>query len=94
MRLKQKPSNKTHRRYLLIENSEEEEIKKIILDYIGILGWAKADPIFVKDNKLRKKVLILAVERKSVEDIRASFELCNEKVKIIKVSGTLKGLER
>ena len=85
--LKQKSSQQLKRRYILFSSSDKERIKNILLDYLGILGWAKASPIFVEDN-------ILAVSNKSVDDIRASFELSNERIRIIRVSGTLKGLSK
>ena len=91
MRLKQKPSAKIHRRYLLISGSKKE-IERVILEYIGVLGWSKAVPVWVSDKKFKETVL--AVERKSLEDIRASFELAETKSKILKVSGTLKGLSK
>lgn len=90
MKLKLKPSARLKRRYLLIESPSKNEIEKIILDYIGILGWAKAAPQFVETEKN----FILAVERKSLNDIRASFELSPAKIKILRVSGTLKGLTK
>ena len=69
----------------MFKGGTKDKVEKIILDYIGILGWAKASPVFVKGT-------ILSVECKSVNDIKASFELCKENIEIIKVSGTLKGL--
>ena len=66
-------------------------IEKTILDYVGILGWAKAEPIFVKQSGDN---IILAVERKSLNDIRAAFELSKDGMKIIRVSGTIKGLDK
>lgn len=92
MRLKQKPSNKLHRRYLLIQGSDKNTIERVILDYVGILGWAKSNPIFVHDSELNEKGIVLAVDRKSLDDIRGAFEISNEKIKILRVSGTLKGL--
>ena len=86
MKIKIKPSARIKRRYLLFKGGTKSEIEKVILDYIGILGWAKASPVFVKSN-------ILAVERKMVEDIKASFELCKKDIEIKKTSGTLKGLK-
>ncbi len=94
MKLKQKASAKMHRRYLLISGVEKKLIEKIILDYMGILGYASAAPVFVNDKNLGDENIILAVERKALENIRASFEMCNEKVKILRVSGTLKGLKK
>ena len=91
MKVKVKPSAKVNKRYLLIEGSKKD-IEKAILDYIGILGWAKASPNFVKDFKEGKT--ILAVDRKSVNDVRAALEISKEKIEIIRVSGTLKGLRK
>ena len=79
------------RRYLLIEAKNKEEVEKVIIDYIGILGWAKAVPFFVET---KKEGIVLAVERKSLNDVRAAFELCKENIKVIRVSGTLKGLDK
>lgn len=77
-----KPSQRENRRYLLAEGNREN-IEKAILDYIGILGWAKASPIFVKN--------ILSISRKEVDNVRAALAVAGIKVK--RVSGTLKGLE-
>lgn len=89
MKMKQKPSAKIKRRYILLSASSKHEIEKAILDYIGIIGWAKAAPFFVenKDNKI-----ILAVERSSLNNVRAALEISPYKIKILKVSGTLKGI--
>jgi len=89
--LKLKPSMKIKRRYLLINAESKEKVEKAILDYIGILGWAKAVPFFVKSDGNK---IILAVSRESLNDVRASFELCKESINVLRVSGTLKGLEK
>jgi RNase P/RNase MRP subunit POP5 len=89
MKLKIKPSAKINKHYLLIEAKSKKEVEQIILDYIGILGWAKASPKWIS----HRGRLILAVERKSVTNIRASFELSPKHIKVLKVSGTLKGLK-
>jgi len=89
MKMKIKPSAKMKRRYLLIEGSKKN-VEKAILDYVGILGWTKASPFFVKTAKTSK--LVLAVNRKEVNNIRAAFEVAEEKIKVLKVSGTMKGL--
>jgi RNase P/RNase MRP subunit POP5 len=91
MKLKSKPSAKLNRRYLLIEADNKEEIESTILEYIGLLGWAKASPTFVKNPSGK---LILAVDVKELTNIRAAFEASNKKIKILNVSGTLKGLEK
>jgi len=86
--MKLKPSAKIHRRYLKI-NASKEEIEKVILDYIGILGWAEAVPQFVKSSKTQS---ILAVQTNSLEKVKAAFALSNS-IQVLKVSGTLKGLK-
>ena len=92
MKLKTKKSAKVAERYLLIEGASKSTIEKAILDYIGILGWAKASPKFVKDYNGNRA--ILSVDRKAVNDVRASLELSNKKIKVLRVSGTLKGLRK
>lgn len=81
-------------RYLIIEAQSKEVIEKAIIDAIGVIGWARAQPEFVelKREKAWKEGFVLAVDRASVNEIKASFELCKEKIKVLNVSGTLKGL--
>ncbi len=86
--MKIKASAKIKRRYLLMKG-RKDEIEKTILDYIGILGWAKASVVFVKTEGEKS---ILSVERKEVDNVRAAFEASNSNLKVLRVSGTLKGL--
>jgi RNase P/RNase MRP subunit POP5 len=80
-----KPSMKENKRYILLRgNFSKEDAEKAILRYIGILGYAKASPMFVSKN-------VLAVNRSELEKVKASFALVQE-IKIEKISGTLKGL--
>jgi RNase P/RNase MRP subunit POP5 len=90
MKSKLKPSAKIHRRYILLDAKNKNEIESTILEYIGILGWSKASPIFVDSEKH----YILAVKRESLIEVRAAFEVSNKEIKILKVSGTLAGLEK
>lgn len=88
--LKLKSSARANRRYLLIEAKSRDEIEKTILEYIGILGWAKAAPVFIDSPRHN----ILAVNREALSHVRAAFEVSQKNIKVIKVSGTLKGLEK
>ena len=81
---KLKPSMRENKRYLLVE-AGKEEIEKAILDYIGILGYGKTSPVFIKKD-------VLSVNREMLNEIRASFALAGIKIK--RVSGTLKGLQK
>jgi len=87
--LRQKPSAKIKRRYLLVKGNKED-IERAILEYIGTLGWAKASPVFVS---VKKGECVLAVDRRALSDVRAAFSL-SKKLEVLGVSGTIKGLKR
>lgn len=76
------PSHKENRRYILFEGNKKD-VENAILEYIGVLGFSKASPFFIKEN-------IVAVNREEIEKVRASFIFKN--IKILRVSGTIKGL--
>ncbi len=69
-----KPSHKERKRYLLIEgkNADKESIEEAILNYVGVLGYAKASPRIVKQNNRR---IILSINRKELDKVRAAFML-------------------
>lgn len=92
MKLKEKSSAKVKRVYVLLEGGNRSDIEKIILDYVGVLGWAKASPIFIEGGKKEGR-MIVAVERSEVNNVRAAFEASPMRIKIIRVSGTIKGLD-
>lgn len=94
MTLKLQSSTRTKHRYLLIEAASKAAIEQAILDGIGVFGWAKAAPLFVSGNTSLNNRFILAVARESLNEIRAAFELSQEKIKVLRVSGTLKGLKK
>lgn len=89
-KLRLKPSQIESRRYFIV-SSTKEDVEKAIKDYIGILGFAKSSYMAVEYKKSKDK-LIGSCSSKYLEDIRAS--LAFKKIKIEKVSGTLKGLFR
>jgi len=86
--LKLKASARIKKRYLLIEG-KKEDVERAILDYIGILGWAKASVVFLKSAQSE---VILSIDRKEIVNVRAAFEMCKENIKVLKVSGTMDGL--
>lgn len=80
------------KRYLLINGKNlEKNIPKAILEFIGILGMSKSSPSFIKKTK---ESVILSVNRKSLDHVKASFAVFPEKIDVVRVSGTLKGLEK
>ena len=70
-------------------NSDDKgKIEKAILDYIGILGFSKSAFMFIETPT---KKIIGSCLRESLEDVRASLAFA--RIKIQKVSGTIKGLK-
>lgn len=85
-----KPSMKENKRYLLVKGKNlGENIEKAILDFTGVLGMSKTGFGWIKKNK---DSAIISVKRESVNEVRASLAAFKEKMEVIKVSGTLRGL--
>ena len=86
-----KPTHREHKRYLLVsgKDANKKEIEESILKFIGILGYAKACPQILKT--IGSKV-VLAINRKELEKIRASFVLSGKELRIEKVSGMINKL--
>ncbi len=84
-----KATMRSNRRYLLIKGIKSS-VEKAILEFIGVLGWVDAAPIFVSEKNGQ---VILCVNREGLVKVRAALALAKDELKILKVSGTLKGLE-
>jgi len=89
-RLKLKPSARDKRRYFLI-GASNAKVEAAILEYIGILGFAKSAYMKVISGEFKSKTVGSCLV-KSLEDIRASLAFVG--IRIEKVSGTLKGLKK
>ncbi|MEK6833822.1 MAG: hypothetical protein AABY32_07300 [Nanoarchaeota archaeon] len=82
------PSHKENKRYLLVKGKElKENIEKAIIEFSGGQGLAKCGLSFIENN-------IICINRKAVDLVRASLVVFPEKIEVLKVSGTLKGLKR
>jgi RNase P/RNase MRP subunit POP5 len=81
------PSLRERKRYLLLEKVKKEDVEKAIIEYIGSLGYGKSGLIFVKNN-------IIAINREMINKIRAAFAVYSKSIKVLGVSGTLKGLSK
>ena len=80
-----KPSIREHKRYLLLKGKfSKKEVEEAVLNYIGVLGYSKASPMWISDK-------IFAINREMINDVRGSFSLV-ENIDVENVSGTLKGL--
>ncbi len=81
-----KPSMRENKRYLLLKGENlKENIGKAILEFTGKLGYSKTGLSWIKDN-------IICINRESVDLVRASIAVFPEKIEVLRISGTLKGL--
>ena len=87
-----KPSHREKKRYLLVKGRDvsKNNIEKIILEFIGVLGYAEAGIIFVKINKAS---VIIAINREAVDKIRTSFLMSKKDLNIVKISGSVKNVK-
>jgi len=82
------PSHREKKRYLLLKGKDlKKNVPQAIKEFVGNLGLSEATPIPIKEN-------IFSVNRKSLEKVKASLAVYPEKIELIKVSGTLKGLNK
>ncbi len=90
-----KPSHREHKRYLLIsgKDASKENIGEAILKFVGILGYAKASPDFIKLDKIKlekfKGKVVLAVNRSEIDKIRAALLMSGLALRVEKVSGII-----
>ena len=89
-KLKLKPAVKDKRRYLLIAEGDNKKIEKSILEYIGVLGFAKADYMKVRVGGKFSGKTVGAIQRGELENIRAALALGG--IRVEKVGETLRGL--
>lgn len=92
-------SLKEKRHYLVIKpvdsekTFEEKEFKdkidKAILDFIGVLGYSEAGPLFIE---IRKNYAIVSIITKYVDRVKASLSFYG--LRCVGVSGTIKKSRR
>jgi RNase P/RNase MRP subunit POP5 len=85
-----KPSHREKKRYLLIKGKavdlNSKIIEKEILRFIGILGYSKASPMFIKTTKTS---IIMSINRQALVEVRAAFAASSSSLRIEKVSGVV-----
>lgn len=83
-----KPSHREKKRYLLIKGKDASKkiIEEVILEFIGVLGYAETAANFIKSDKGN---VVLAINRGSLDKVRASFLISKRNLEIVKVSGSV-----
>jgi len=87
-----KPSHREKKRYLLIKGKDanKKTIEDVILEFIGVLGYAESSPQIIKSGK---GSVVISINRKSLDKVKASFAVCKKDLQIVKVSGAIKNLK-
>ena len=86
------PSQKENKRYLLLKGKNlKEKVEKAIYEFIGVLGMSKASLAWIKTGKEES---IISINRDSLDHVRASFGASSYDIKVVRVSGTLRGLKK
>lgn len=85
-----KPSLREKKRYLHVSGKDlKKNIPKAILEFIGVLGMSEVGLNFIKSDK---DFSVISINREMLDKVRASLCVFREKIEVIRVSGTLKGL--
>jgi len=85
-----RPSLREKKRYLYVQGKNlRKNIPSSILDFLGVLGMSEVGLNFIKGGK---GYSIISINRESLDKVRASLCVYLEKMEVVKVSGTLKGL--
>jgi len=83
-----KPSMREKKRYLYVKGNVGD-VEKAVLNFIGVLGMSKASLAFIKKDR---DSAIISVNRGSLNEVRASLAVWPERIEVLRVSGTLRGL--
>ena len=83
-----KPSHREKKRYLLIKGKDANKkiIEEIILEFVGVLGFAEVSPQVIKSAR---GTIVLTINRGSLDKVRTSFLMSKKNLEIVKVSGSV-----
>jgi RNase P/RNase MRP subunit POP5 len=90
---------KLNRRYLLVEidkkqEEAKDEIKNALKNFLGVFGVSRLGLKFIKiDEKKEKSIIILSINCRELDSVRAAFCLDKAQILVRKVSGTIKKLK-
>ncbi|MBS3089392.1 hypothetical protein J4461_00750 [Candidatus Pacearchaeota archaeon] len=89
-----KPSERSKVRYILIESKGKEKLEEALINSLGSIGVSKLNMEFIDiKGKKEDKRFVVSINREGVDYFRAACELSPQEIRILKVSGTLKGIK-
>ena len=87
-----KPSMREKKRYLLVEGINlKKDIPAAIKNFVGSSGLSEVGLGWIKSDEISA---IISINRESIGKVRASLVIWPNKIEVLKVSGTLKGLKK
>lgn len=92
MKARTSATEKINRRYLLLKAESKKSVEEALIFFLGSLGMSKAAPLFPEVADLKEGEIVLAVNRKELDNVRGAFEIAKTPIEVKKVSGTIKGL--
>jgi len=84
VKLKLLPSLKEKRHYLVFKG-DKEKVEKALMEFLGILGWAKIAPVILVS---KRDYGVIGFNRKYANEIRAAFAFYG--LEVLGISGTIK----
>lgn len=83
-----KPSHREKKRYLLVKGKDanKKTVDEAVLEYLGVLGFAETSPQTIKSGKEK---IIISINRKNLEKVRASLVMSGKDLEVIRVSGSV-----
>ncbi len=84
VKMKLMPTLKEDRHYLVFEG-DKDKVEQALLEFLGILGYAKAGPILVEYSKGKG---IISFNRKHADEVKSALLFYN--IHTLGISGTIK----
>jgi len=87
-----KPSHREKKRYVLVrgKDANKKNIEEVILEFVGVLGFAEVSPQVIK---FEKGSVLMVINRGMLDKVRMSFSISSLDLDIERVSGSVKNLK-
>lgn len=92
MALKNLSTARIKRRYFLVDSINRADVEKSLSNELGTLGLAKAKLVFVDIKGNHSRSIVFSIDRTALSAVHAAIEISPLPIRVLAVSGTLKGL--
>jgi hypothetical protein len=88
--MKRTGTTRLHHQHILFAETNAAQVKEGLLQGLGLLGWARAEPVFSTQHAH----VVMSCNPRMINEVKAASVLCSPRLTILRISGTLAGLER